>query len=187
MLLTLFRILLICGSLASLNACATPATPARMAPHSAAIPNVPLESRLRSAIVLSKVGGGEKTNPWTFSKVGDEELREALHLALDQYGYLCKSEKNAPYGLEVYLIELKQPESGLTMIVDSHIRYKLVSLADNTVAYDDVVTASYTATLDDAFMAPTRSKMATEGSIRINITNFLLRLQTLTIAEPAAK
>jgi hypothetical protein len=84
-------------------------------------------------------------------------------------------------------VELKQPAAGLTMIVDSHIRYKLIRLADDTVSFDDVITASYTATLNDAFMGVTRLKMATEASIRLNITDFLLRLQALNVTKLSVK
>jgi hypothetical protein len=168
--------------LGTLVACATPARPGLMVPESA-FPSSSLDSPLRDSIAITKVGGGEKTNPLLVSKVGDKELHETLRLSLEQSGFLSTSEIAAPFRLEVFLIELKQPRSGLTTIVDSVIRYKLTRSSDNQVVYDDIITAHYQATVGDAVYGPHRLKLANEGSIRANIAIFLENLRSLNIPK----
>jgi hypothetical protein len=181
--LTCVRLIFMIAMLGILSACATPARPGRMVPESALFPSYSSDSPLRNAIAISKVGGGEKTNPLLSSKVGDKELHETLRLSLSQCGLLSTPDVAAPFLLEVFLIELKQPPGGLTMIVTSAMRYKLTRSCDNQVVYDDILTASYQATMGDAFYGPHRLKLATEGSIRANIATFLENLRSLNIPK----
>ncbi len=115
--------------------------------------------------------------------MGDNELQEALRLSLKQYGFLSTSDVAAPFRLEVFLIELKQPDAGLTMIVTSAMRYKLTRSPDDQVVYDDIISASYQATMGDAYYGPHRLKLANEGSIRANIAVFLQHLHSLNITK----
>jgi hypothetical protein len=158
-----------------------------MVPESTLFPNYSLDSPLLNAIAISKVGGGEKTNPLLRSKVGSNELEEALRLSLSQGGLLSTSDFAAPFRLEVFLIELKQPDRGYTLIVTSAMRYKLTRRSDDQVVYDDIITASYEATLGDAFVGTHRLKLANEGSIRTNIAVFLQHLHSLNISESPTK
>jgi len=169
--------------LGTLSACAPPARPGRMVPESALFSSYSPDSPLRNAIAISKVGGGEKTNPLLVSKVGDKELHETLRLSLGQCGFLSTSDVAAPFRLEVFLIELKQPAVGLTMIVTSAMRYKLTRSRDDQVVYDDIITASYQATVGDSFLGPHRLKLASEGSIRANVATFLQNLHSLNISK----
>jgi hypothetical protein len=115
--------------------------------------------------------------------VGDKELHETLRLSLSQYGLLSTSDVAAPFCLEVFLIELKQPAVGLTMIVTSAMRYKLTRSRDDQVVYDDIITASYQATVGDSVLGYHRLKLASEGSIRANIATFLENLHSLNISK----
>jgi hypothetical protein len=137
-----------------------------MAPGPAGFQNRPLDSPFRNAITISKVGGGEKTNPLLVSKVGTEDLQEALRLSLVRYSLLSESDASAQFSLEVFLTELKQPAVGFTMTVDSVIRYKLIRNRDVQVVYDDIIIASNKATIDDALYGPQRLQLASERSIR---------------------
>ncbi len=151
--------------------------------ESALVSSYNVDLPLRNGIAISKVGGGEKTNPLLVSKVGDKELHETLRLSLSRCGLLSTSDVAAPFCLEAFLIELKQPAAGLTMIVTSAMRYKLTRSRDNQVVYDDIVTASYQATVGDSFLGPHRLKLASEGPIRANIAIFLEKLNTLDISK----
>jgi hypothetical protein len=106
-----------------------------------------------------------------------------LRLSLKQCGLLSTSDVAAPFRLEVFLIELKQPARGFTLIVTSAMRYKLTRSYDNQVVYDDIVTASYQATTGDSLYGPHRLKLANEGSIRANIATFLENLHSLNISK----
>jgi hypothetical protein len=55
------------------------------------------------------------------------------------------------------------------------------------VAYDDIITASYKATMGDAFSGVHRLKLANEGSIRANIAVFLQHLHSLNISGSPIK
>ena len=182
-ILTCVRLVFMIAMLGTLSACSAPARSGHMVPKSALSLSHSLDSPLRNAIAISKIGGGEKTNPMLWSKVGTNELHEALRLSLSQYGFLSTSDVAAPFRLEVFLIELKQPPGGYTLIVTSFIRYKLTRSRDDQVVYDDVITASYKATMDDAFAAIHRMKLANEGSIRANIAAFLQHLHSLNITK----
>jgi hypothetical protein len=150
-----------------------------MVPESTPYPTSSPDSLLRNAIGISKVGGGEETNPLVVSKVGDKELHESLRLSLQRFGFLSTSDLAAPFRLEMFLVELKQPSSGYTTIVTSVMRYKLTRSADDQVLYDDVITASYKVTVFDVFYGGHRLQVATEGAIRANIAAFLRDLHAL--------
>jgi len=63
------------------------------------------------------------------------------------------------------------------------MRYKLTRSCDDQVVYDDIITASYMATLGDAFDGAYRMRLANEGSIRANIAAFLRHLHSLNIMK----
>ena len=172
------RLALLIVMLGTLSACVAPA---HMVPDQALPPSVSPDSPLREAIAISKVGGGEKMSVLLVPKVGSDDLQEALRLSLKQYGFLSTPDVAAPFRLEAFLIELKQPAGGITMIVYSVIRYKLTRSSDDQVVYDDIITASYKATMGDSLLAPQRGKIATERAIRANIVVFLEHLHSLNI------
>ncbi len=185
--LTVLHVILMIAMLGTLSACAAPARTGHMVPESTLFPSCSPDSPLCNAIAISKVGGGEKTNPLLQSKVGNRELDEALQLSLKQYGFLSTSDVEAPFRLEAFLIELKQPPGGYTMIVTSVMRYKLTRSRDDQVVYDDIITASYKATIGDTFFGTHRLKLANEGSIRANIAVFLQHLRSLNITKSPIK
>jgi hypothetical protein len=167
-----------------LNACATAAQSGQMVARPVDVPRINQNSPLYQSIAIVKVGGGQETNPLLTSRVYNKELEDALRESMKQYGFLSTSGVDAPYRLEVFLIDLKQPVSGgLTMIVDSFIRYKLISKSDEKIVYDDIITASYRATMDDALYGVKRLQIANEKSIQANITAFMQRLSALKVTQ----
>jgi hypothetical protein len=181
------RIVSLIAILSTFGACAMGAQPEHMVPQLLDIPRHGGASPLRGAIAIAKVGGGEETNPAMVSKVGSKELEEALRLSLSRYGFLSAPNTEAPFRLEVFLIELKQPIGAFKTIVDSFVRYKLIESRDGKVVYDDIVTASFTAEVADVFYGPARLKFANERSIRANIAAFLERLNSLNVTESTSK
>ena len=168
-----------------LNACAV--QPQQMMVQSLSIPRISQDSSMYHSIVIAKVGGGEETYPLLTSKVGNKELEDALRESMRQYGFLSNSDVDAPYRLEVFLIDIKRPVSGLTMIVHSSIRYKLISNVDGNILYDDIITASDKANWDETFFGGQRITIATERSIRANITVFMERLYLLKGSQPTPR
>lgn len=172
------RLALLIAMLGTLSACVAPA---HMVPEQPLVPSESPDSPFREAIAISKVGGGEKMSFLLIPKVGNSELQEALRLSLQQDGFLSTSDAAAPFGLDAFLIEVKQPASGITMIVYSVIRYKLTRSSDDRVVYDDIITASYKATMGDSWVGGQRMKIATERAIQANIAAFLKELHSLDI------
>jgi hypothetical protein len=177
-ILTRVRLALLIAALGTLTACVAPA---HMVPDRALLPSVSPDSPFCEAIAISKVGGGEKMSVLLLPKVSSDDLQEALRLSLKQYGFLGTPDVTAPFRLEVFLIELKQPASGITMIVYSVIRYKLIRSSDDQVVYDDIITASYKGTVDDSLFGGQRAKIATERSVRANIVAFVEHLYSLDL------
>ena len=170
---------IIAVSLISLSACAPAARPERMVPPPTT--DFPTNSGLRDSIALKDVGGGEETS--THSNVGDKELREAVLSALRQEGLLQLDDAKARFRLNVFLVELSHPSAGFSFTVNSLVRYTLTRIDTGAALFDDVINASYTATLGDEFVGIVRLRAANEGSIRANIAAFLERLRGL---PPAA-
>jgi hypothetical protein len=137
---------------------------------------------LRDAILLGDVGGGEPATE--DSSIGDAELRQAVQDALQQYGLLQTDSAKARFRLNVSLVRLSHPGAGLDLTVNSQVRYTLTRADLGLVLFNEVVKASYTATMGDEFVAFLRARVAKEGSIRANIAAFLDRLRTLPTSAP---
>jgi len=161
-------------------ACASPARPTHMVPERQALQPRASALPLHLSIALTEVGGGKETNPMWASEVGSEEFREALHLALKQARLLSSDEATAAFELRAFIIEVKHPIVGLTMTVDAFVRYTLLRKHDGSTIFDEVLSSSYTATIDDAFVATTRLQLAEEGAMRENISALLERLAAIS-------
>lgn len=165
------------ATLLALGGCATPAKMDQMVPNEHEAPAAPSNSMLRGAVAIERVGGGEAPDPMmVYSAVGAKELEGALREALGKFGYLSPDANDAPYRLQAFLVDMRRPGVGITMVATSLIRYKLVRARDASVLYDDIVTASARKTGSDAFVGAERHRMAVEGSIRANIAQFLANL-----------
>ena len=165
-----------------LGACAPPARSDRMAPAPTGETGFPADSPLRDAIALKDVGGGEP--PTEDTSIGDDQLRQAVQNALQQYGLLQADDAKARFRLNVSLVRLTSPGAGIDLTVNSQIRYTLARADTGVTLFNDVVRASYTATIGDEFVALLRQRLAKEGSIRANITAFLERLKSLPASGP---
>jgi hypothetical protein len=165
------------GIVLSLGACAPAVRSDRMVPPPEAATEFTANSALRDAVGLRDVAGGEETTE--DSSVGNEELRQAVQTALQQHGLLQTDDTKARFRLNVLLVKLSHPGADLSLTVNSLIRYTLTRAETGAVLFNDVVNASYTATLGDEFLGFLRLRIAKEGSIRANITAFFERLKAL--------
>lgn len=163
-------------------ACAPPVRSDRMAPAPTGDTQFAMASPLREAVALKDVGGGEPATE--DSNIGDDQLRQAVQDALLQYGLLQADDAKARFRLNVSLVRLSHPGGGLDLTVNSQVRYALARADTGAVLFNDVVAASYTATIGDEFIAFLRLRLAKEGSIRANIAAFLERLKTLPTTGP---
>lgn len=167
----------------ALAACAAPAEPGRMVPDLAAATEDGLPEDLRGRIAIGEVGGGEATEAWDVSKVGSEDLREALRLSLERHGLLSGEGSRQGYSLDVFLIELRQPRRGLSLSVHAFLRFTLTRVTDDRRLFDEVLEGSYTATTADSLVAIRRLKIANEGAVKRSIAALLARLSRLSATE----
>ena len=165
------RAIFVCFTL-MLAACASPARVGAMvgAPTVA----VPANSPLKESILVNNVSGGQSTNPLWTSEVGNPEFQQALRQSLSAQNLLAGN--GARFWLDATLVELKQPLVGFSLTVTSTVRYSVTDTAMNRVAFDQTISAEYTATVNDAFVAVERLRLANEGAIKNNISKFLDQL-----------
>ena len=162
--------------LVALTGCASSARVSEMvayAPTPAAIPD---EFRLRESMALAAVLGGESTNPLWTSEVGNREFQEALRQSLIAHNLLSGAGKTARYALNAHLIKMKQPFFGFSFTVTSEVKYTIYEKNTNYILFDDIITASHTASIGDAFLGTERLRLANEGSIKENISVFINRI-----------
>lgn len=155
-----------------LEGCATAAKPQAMIvqPQPAAVVN----PKLKGALRVNSVSGGQSTNPMWASKVDNAGFKQALERSLSIAGYLAPSGSDAPFVLDANLQNLKQPLIGVSFDVTSSVHYRVTGV---DVARDYSVTATGTATFSDAWVGVERLRIANENSINENIKALLRHLE----------
>jgi hypothetical protein len=177
---------LLAAGLMALAGCATPAQMAGMVPDEFDAARAHADSPFRASVTVERVGGGEAPDPMmVYSAVGGEQLEGALREALMKFDYLSADDERARFRLQAFLVDMRRPGVGLTLTATALVRYKLTRASDGSVIYDDVLTASATRTVDDAFVGVERARMAVEGAIRTNIAEFLAALRSPELEERA--
>jgi hypothetical protein len=121
---------------------------------------------------IDAVRGGERTNPLWVSKVGNAEFEKALRLSLITHGLYAR-DVEPRYLLSADLQAVEQPLFGFDMTVTSTIRYEIRNRTNGDRYFDRTINASYTATVDDAFLGVKRLQLANEGAIRENMARFI--------------
>ena len=160
----------------SLVGCASAARLDKMAVTNISQQKFSDRSPFTKAIFLQGVSGGKETNPLWQSNVNNSEFEGALKVSMQAHGLLAVDENRGRYLLNAKLVNLDKPFVGFDMKVTSTIRYTLTLKGRNNPMLDDSITASYTATVNDAFLGAERLRLANEGSIRENIRQFLKKL-----------
>jgi len=115
--------------------------------------------------------------PLLASQIGPNELESALKASLKASNLLAPSQ--GMYILNSKLVGLNQPAFGLDMTVTAHIKYELKDAASKASLMDKIISASYTATVSDAFVGVKRLKIANEGAIRNNFAELIKELSEL--------
>jgi len=160
----------------ALGGCASAARVTAMVPTEPSAVSLPVDSPLREGLSLEGVMGGEETNPLWTSEVSNTDFREALRQALVYYDLLYQGDGKSSYSLRANFISLDQPLMGFDLTVTSVVEYRIKERATGDLFFEETVTAPYTATVSDAFLAVERLRLANEGSIKENIGKFIKRL-----------
>lgn len=178
--------LLITAALVTLLAgCATPARKEMMEISATDLAKYTGQTPLKGQISISQVSGGQGTNPLWTSEIGNEEFQNALEASLKKAQLLADGE--AGYTLQAKMVSVDQPLFGIDIEVTTHIQYTLSRKAGDKVVYDELISAPFTATMSDAFIAIERLKLANEGSARANIGMLIDKLYGLDPALLKAK
>ncbi|MBT8420204.1 MAG: hypothetical protein KJO08_05000 [Gammaproteobacteria bacterium] len=90
---------------------------------------------LHKNMEVTKVSGGEKTNPLWTSEISNEAFLGALKESLLSQGLYSADGK---LRLEVKMIKVDQPLFGLDFKVITHVRYILTNRIDNSVILERV-------------------------------------------------
>ncbi len=167
-----------------LSACASGAKPGAMLAPNTPQTTTSANSNLREAVGIGQVAGGRETNPLWVSDVSSSDLAEALRLSLSVRTMLAIRDER--FRLEANMIDLQQPMMGIDMTVTSKIRYRLTRVADNVIVFEPLITAPFTAAFTSSLVGVERLKLANEGSIRENISQFLAALIAAEAENPAA-
>lgn len=155
-----------------LSACAEPAKQQNMIASAPSASGSPLAS----SMCVTKVSGGEETNPLWTSEVDDSAFRGALDASLQRSGLAAPSSSDCRLDVEASLLGLAQPIAGFDMEVTSNVNYSVLNSGTDVAYFESTVTMPFTATFSDAFAGVTRLRLANEGAIRANITEFIRRV-----------
>lgn len=128
--------------------------------------------------VLVKVEGGRETNAVGASQISSPEFQDAIVESLRTYGIFKSvlAEGNTDYMLEAAIMNLQQPLFGFNLTVTIEIAWKLTKMKDGSTVMSENLINSYTATVDDAFTAAKRLRLANEGAARENIRDALKKI-----------
>ena len=177
----MFRYLLIGATALLLTACAEPAQQQNMiasaAPSAAGGP-------LASTMCVKQVSGGEETNPLWTSEVDDAAFRGALEASLRNSGLAAASPSDCRLDVVANLLGLAQPIAGFDMEVTANVNYSVLNSGSDDAYFESTVTTPYTANFSDAFAGVTRLRLANEGAIRTNITEFIKRVTSHAETTP---
>ena len=102
-----------------------------------------------------------------------EKFTKALILSLN-HQHIFSKEGN--YQLQANVLSIKKPFAFVNYEVTTSIRYILKNINTNSIVFDEIITTKYTATFEDAFFDIERLVLAKEGSIKINIEAFIIKL-----------
>lgn len=135
---------------------------------------------LKQSVEVAEVSGGKETNPLWTSEISSDAFSTAVKQSLSEQGLLSDEGR---YKLTVNMLKVDQPFMGFDLEVTTYVQYSLVDSKDNLVVFKETIIAPYTATMNDAFAAVKRLRLANEGAGKKNIEALLEKLSELNIEE----
>lgn len=176
------RLVLVCMALFLAN-CASAAKPGAMMAPLEEGRLIAQSSPAFQSMSVADIAGGKETSPLWKSNVSNEDFAEALRQSLSAHTMLAIND--AKYGVAAELVEVKQPLIGLSFTVTTTVKYTVSSQASGQTIFETEIVSPYTAKMSDAFVGVERLRLANEGSIRENITQFIDVLIAETSTNPA--
>jgi len=173
----LAKMTLILAAILYLSGCASGAKVENMA-YQGAQKNYSEE--LKQSVEVGDVTGGKETNPLWTSEISSDAFASAVKQSLSDQGLLSE---NGRFKLTVNMLSVEQPFMGFDLEVTTYVQYSLVDSQDNSVVFKETIIAPYTATMNDAFAAVKRLRLANEGAGQKNIEMLLEKLSELKITK----
>lgn len=172
-----FSALVIAGALITLSGCATPVS------HEALVPASLEVTKHHPQSVAVVATGGSETSSAGKPQVSDAELQQAVAAAVTQTRTFSRvvDGKNGDYVLTVTVFNVTQPSFGLTFNVSVEMGWTLTRADNGAKVWQESIKSDHTVTASESFVAVTRLKLATEGAIRNNVKQGLLKISGLTL------
>jgi hypothetical protein len=168
------KALALLGMVAMLAACASGARPGAMTAPLDTAHIINQSSPFYMAVAVKSVGGGRETNPLLQSQVSTPDFTTALQQSLQLNTMLATG--NPKYNRTATIEDLKQPMIGFGMTVTAKVHYVVEPSTFGPPVFDQTITTPYTAAFGDAFVGVERLRLANEGAVRTNITDFIKAL-----------
>jgi len=165
------------GLLLTLSGCATPVT------HEALVP-VSLEvTKHHPQSVAVVASGGTETSAIGKPQVSDVELQQAVTAAINQTKTFSRvvDGKNGDYILTVNVFSISQPSFGFSFTVGVEMGWTLTRADNSTKIWQEAIKSEHTVGATEAFVGATRLKLATEGAIRNNVKQGLVKISALSL------
>ena len=162
---------------AILTGCATPIT------HEALVPGTPNIVKQHVQSVAVTVSGGTETSAAGKSGVSDAELQKAVAAAIASNKVFSRvvEGKNGDYILNVAIFDVDQPSFGFSFTVTMEMGWTLTRADTGATVWRESIKSTHTATAGEAFAGVTRLRLATEGALRNNIEQGLVKLSALSL------
>jgi len=170
----IFKALVLLSALV-LAGCATAAKPMNMAAIDNSVVTIASTAPGYESVNVANVSGGSETNPLWTSEVSPTDFKLALEYSLTRRGYYS-SDSEAPLRLNAHLEDLRQPMIGASLTVTSRVRYELENQSGEIVD-QETITARHTTRFSEHLYAVERLRLANEGSIRENISQYMEHMQ----------
>ncbi len=156
------------------SACSPPPRAARMAVDAPVCTDCRSTRLYKNAIALDSVTSAPALRDDSDDPVIDEaEFRLALLKSLGTAGLLVPDHGSRQYVLDVEILDVRRPESGLTITAFVRIGYELRRSADRRLVHRYMIDSKATRRFSDSVILATRSRMSLESAVRRNIHEFL--------------
>jgi hypothetical protein len=167
----------IMGMVLALSGCATPVSHEALVPASLEVTKHHPES---VAVVAS---GGTETSAAGKPQISDTELQQAVANAITQTKTFSRvvDGKNGDYILTVNVFSVTQPSFGFSFTVGVEMGWTLTRKDNGAKVWQESIKSEHTVGAGEAFAGVTRLKLATEGAMRDNVKQGVLKLSALSL------
>jgi hypothetical protein len=165
------------GLLLTLTGCATQLS------HKALVPLSLEVTKHHPQSVAVVASGGTETSVTGKPQVSDVELQQAVAVAISQSKTFSRvvDGKNGDYILTVNVFSINQPNFGLSLTVGVEMGWTLTRTDSGAKIWQEAIKSEHTVGVSEAFVGVTRLKLATEGAIRNNVKEGLVKIAALSL------